>query len=59
MKTKATILPFSSPVKQMLSEEEKKLVHLLASIVVDHTLKQQHEIKESYSIPAYQYGQAK
>jgi hypothetical protein len=59
MNTSATILPIFPPVKQLLSEEEKKLVHLLAQIIVDNTLKHSDEIKESHSLPAYQHRQAK
>jgi hypothetical protein len=41
-----------SPVIDMLSPEEEKLVALAASIIVDKTIKQAYE--ESNTIPAFQ-----
>lgn len=49
----------SAKVKQLLSPEENKVVHLLANIFVNHVFKTAYEQKKSYQVPADQYRQAK
>lgn len=56
MQNTATISPLSivpassqAQVKQLLSPEDEKLIDLIASILVDHTLKQAYEESDSLS----------
>lgn len=46
MNQTASILPLQSPVKQMLSPEESKLVNLIANAIVDYSIKEVYENQE-------------
>lgn len=52
MPEQATILPMQTPVKRMITPEEKEFVSLVAQIIVTQTL--QHAKEKSHTVPALQ-----
>lgn len=57
MNQPATILPLYAPVIHIITNEERKLVTLLAQIIVDNTLKKVYE--KGDTIPTEEHRAAK
>ena len=60
MSKQATILPINKPlpaVKYLLSPQEENLVALIATVIVDNTLKKVYE--EGNSLPPFQPRRSK
>ncbi len=51
MTTKSNIIHLPSPVQEVLTPEEKRLVDLLAEIFSDHVIKTAHEQEKSNPLP--------